>query len=592
MKELLIHLGGLTWAYSEELDGFYCDQARGLRIEQRVKSLPHGYGAFEFWMVNDRADAFDSLPFKAGSEKWISLKGFRFPKASSAFLANGYQCWTESSFITKKTILKKESHDPQRYFGDDRIWNYDETPGQGHSWSFTILVAGSTESPANFFYGALTEDLGFGLFHVHLPEQTLDFLIDVEGDDFSRLHKELLSSHQSLLTALILPNPDSQGHVPLHEISAIWQDKMRSYETLPRLSHRRMNLIPPVTGYTSWYNRFTEIDEPWLLKHTETVASNTKWKVFQIDDGYQAKIGDWLEPGTGFPDGIEGVLRSASERGLIPGVWLAPFVAVWNSNLLKNHPEWLALDEGKEIVAGDFAHWGGKFFVLDHENPAYQSYMASVLEHFASLGVKFIKADFLYAAAIRPRRGKTRAQLSCEAHQWFYDLCSKNNMMFLSCGAPLSSAYGRCDFSRIGPDISLDWNFLPLLGTSSREKPSVKSSLINTVTRAILNGNAFWNDPDVVILRTENTSLTHSEKNALVHINRAFGGLLFSSDSPETYGEPEKRLLQTMEGGMSLEKIMSFSLLDDSRFYVQIQTQSGTWRIDLEESVKFDFTKG
>ncbi len=589
---MFIQLGGLNWSYSEKLGGFYSDQAKGLRIEQRVKSIHQDYSIFEFWMVNDQADGAKSISFKASNDKWISLKGFSLPKPSSAFLANGYQCWSESTFITKHTVLKKESHDPQRYFGDDLIWNYEESPGQGHSWSFTVLVAGDTNRPSNFFYGALTEDLGFGLFHVHLSNQTLDFLVDVEGDDFSRLNRELLASQKSLLTALILPKPDSLGHAPLHEMAAIWQSQVRSYESLARLPRKKLKLSPPVTGYTSWYNRFTEIDESWLLKHTESVASYTKWKVFQVDDGYQAKIGDWLEPGKGFPNGIDSVLRSASASGLEPGVWLAPFVAIWNSKLIENHPDWLALDEGKEIVAGDFAHWGGKFLVLDHENPGYRSYMASVLEYFASLGVKFIKADFLYAAAMRPRRGKTRAQLSGEAHQWFYDLCSRNGMMFLSCGAPLASAYGRCDFSRIGPDISLDWNFLPLLGTSSREKPSVKASLINTVTRAILNGEAFWNDPDVVILRTENTSLTYSEKNALVHINRAFGGLLFSSDSPENYGDPEKKLLKTMEDGLSLEKIKSFSLLDDARFYVEVLTQSGTWRIDLDESVEFQYTGG
>jgi len=591
VKDLLIHLGGLTWAYSEERGGFFCDQAKGLRIEQRTKLVHRDYSVFELWMFNDRADGGTVLPFKASGEKWITLQGLRFPRPSTAFLANGYQCWTESTFITKKTILKKESHDPQRYFGDDQIWNYKETPGRGHSWSFTILVSGDSGNPCNFFYGALAEDKGFGLFDVNLQEQTIDFWIDCEGSDGSEITKELFTSQQYLITAFILPATDALGTVPLHEIAAEWQNQIRSYESLPRRPKRHLNLTPPVTGYTSWYNRFTEIDEAWLLKHTQSVAQSTHWKIFQIDDGYQAKIGDWLLPAKGFPNGIEPVLQSARENGLTPGIWLAPFVAIWNSALVQSHPEWLALDDGKEIVAGDFSHWGGKFYVLDHANPAYQSYMASVLKHFASLGVKFIKADFLYAASIRPRGGKTRAQLSSEAHQWFYDLCAKNDMMFLSCGAPLSSAYGRCDFSRIGPDISLDWDFLPLLGTSSREKPSVRSSLINTVTRAILNGHAFWNDPDVVILRTENTSLSDREKKALVHINRAFGGLLFSSDSPENYGDREKLLLKTMEDGLGLEGIKSFSLLDDSIFHVEIQTKSGTWNLKVSESVDFHYSK-
>jgi alpha-galactosidase len=590
VKEMFIEIGSLTWKYFKEHDGFVSPEAVGLKIEQKYKSLHKDYQILEFWMCRDRAVEFKASKLASQNPKWISFCGFSMPESTHAFLANGYQCWTTSGFVSKNSVLKKESHDPQRYFGDDKIWNYKEVPGSGHSWSYTILVTGETEKPRNLFYGFLTDDQGFGLFDLNLNSKALNLRVDVEGCNFQRMENELKTSGRSLMAAVILPKPGADGEVPLWEIAGAWQNEIRNYESRARLPKKNLTMSLPVTGYTSWYNRFTEIDQPWLMSHIDSVDRKTSWKIFQVDDGYQAKIGDWLQPGKGFPGGIAPVLAYAKERSLLPGVWLAPFVAIWDSELARNHPDWLARDEGKEIVAGDFAHWGGKFLVIDHENPDYQSYMTRVIEQFAAMGVKFIKADFLYASAMRPRNGKTRAELSAESHQWFYKLCASHDILFLSCGAPLSSAYGRCDFSRIGPDVSIDMEFIPLLGTSSREKPTVRGSIMNAVTRAILNGKAFWNDPDVVILRTENTSLTHSEKAILVQINRAFGGLLFCSDSPDLYGNNEKDLLRIMEHGLALEEIEAFSVLSESEFHVVVHTRTGTWNIDLGKDIGAKYT--
>lgn len=48
------------------------------------------------------------------------------------------------------------------------------------------------------------------------------------------------------------------------------------------------------TGYTSWYNYFTKIDEKIILRDLEGLARSDKIDIFQIDDGHQTKVGDWL----------------------------------------------------------------------------------------------------------------------------------------------------------------------------------------------------------------------------------------------------------------------------------------------------------
>ena len=587
MEQLLIKHMGNTWKKDLGEKFFTCMELPGLRIRQAFSPLIPGYQVMELHFERERSGSLNESNFLKLDGGWLTFDRLEFPESIETFLANGYQCWSESKFYDRQSILNRESHDAQRYFGDDHIWNYSSLQGCGHSWSYTIL----TTKGRNYFYGCLTEDRSFGVFNINLVERKIELNLDFEGLDGARWIKPLQEEGTCLIGAWVLPDYSSSGESNLSEVTCAWQDLIPAYELVPRTKISRTKWTAPVTGYTSWYNKFTEIDESWLRAHVQSVANCTKWKIFQVDDGYQNKIGDWLSSSKGFPNGIEPVLRAAEKAGLIPGIWMAPFVAIWNSEIARLHPEWIVCDQGDSLVAGDFSHWGGKFYVLDHLNKDFQDYICNVIRRFSEMGVKFIKADFLYAVAMKPRDGKTRGELSSSAHQWFYDVCSNHGISFLSCGAPLSSAYRRCDFSRIGPDISLDWEYKPLLGTSSREKPSVRASIINTVTRSLLNGTAFWNDPDVVILREETNSLSRSEKEALVAVNRAFGGLLFSSDSPDLYGPQEMKLLEIMESGSSLESPIRIDVESCDPFQVTVVTQNGRWKVISGGTAEVDFEK-
>lgn len=590
MADFRVLLGNSEWSLPMTSEGWKVDIAPGMGLRLSWRNAFEGYRILELEILP--TTAVDLKPnFKhffaqiAENLRWIVVKGLSLPQGANSFLANGYQCWSESSFVDKNSTLRRESHEPQKYFGDDQIWNYRERLGTGHAWSFTILEG----NQRNFLMACLTEDRSFGLFELDLVAESVDLYLDYEGFDFLSMAEDFEREKRLLLGAWLLPDADFKISKPIFEVAREWFKYIKRYETTSRIKKSPTETASPVLGYTSWYNKFTEIDEPWLLDHIENVSRLTNWNVFQVDDGYQLKIGDWLSPSKGFPEGIQGVIARAKGQGLIPGLWLAPFVALFDSKLAVDHPEWIVTKNGEPVVAGDFAHWGGKFYVMDTENESYREYIANVVNQFKNWGVKFIKADFLYAAAMNPRNGKTRAEISARAHQWFYQLCVDHDIKFLSCGAPLSSAYGRCDFARIGPDISLDWEFKPLKGTFSREKPSVRGSMINTITRALFNDVCFLNDPDVVILRSENNSLNFKEKRNLTSINRAFGGLLFSSDSPELYGSQENQLLMAMEKGISMEQIEHFNVISAQPFHAHIHTRRGVWKVLLDDSSEVEF---
>ena len=496
---------------------------------------------------------------------WVKVEGLAMSREPLSALANGYNCWSDSPMLKKNEILFKETDPNQKYFGDAQFYKYGEQAGSFHAWSYTILDHGP--EGFNSLIAGLCEDRFYHVIEVDLNRQTYNLLLDIEGFDVTRLEE-----FSNLLGAFFIPT-DIYPETPLYRLFDIWFSEMVALEIVKREYKNQWSGVTPVTGYTSWYNKFTNISQKWLLEHIESIVDKTGWKIFQVDDGYQSCVGDWLTPSPSFPDSVDFVIRKARSAGLIPGVWIAPFVAMEFSNIVKSSPEIILRDSsGHSVVCGDFPHWGGKFLALDTECKKFKSWMESIISHFSSVGVKFIKADFLYASSMLSRKGMSKSEISSRAHQWLYDLCKSYGMYLLSCGAQMSSAYGRCDFSRVGADVAIEWEAPELTLNKSRERPSVKASMTNTITRSVLNSLMFYNDPDVVILREENNMLSHEEKITLTKLNRDLGGLVFSSDSPHLFGESQFDLLSVMEKSSTNLKVKSLGRLDDKNHTYWLET--------------------
>ena len=111
--------------------------------------------------------------------------------------------------------------------------------------------------------------------------------------------------------------------------------------------------------------------------------------------------------------------------------------------------------------------------------------------------------------------------------------------MILGCGVPLGSSCGLVDYCRIGADIHLEWEHNLLRSIRNRERVSTIISLRSTLGRWHLNGRAFWNDPDVFLLRENNLKLTDTQKRTVLTVNALLGGLVFTSDFVKEYGDQQ-----------------------------------------------------
>ena len=239
-----------------------------------------------------------------------------------------------------------------------------------------------------------------------------------------------------------------------------------------------------------------------------------------------------------FPIGLEPVVKDIHRAGFIAGIWLAPFVCERRSAVYREHPEWLLRHNGKVWKCSP--NWSGSYS-LDFDHPGVQAYLTRVFERvFGEWGFDLVKLDFLYAAAPFGSEvnrsvplGESRAARMIRALDILRKLCG--DKLIIGCGVPLMPAFGRVDYCRIGPDMGLDWDGLPFMRLTHRERISAKHSISNTIFRRQLNGRTFGSDPDVFFLRDRNLLLSEKEKEYLAAVNALCGSVWLTSDDPNTY---------------------------------------------------------
>lgn len=412
--------------------------------------------------------------------------------AESKMYCNGFQTWTDAGTYRKGESvphLKLPARLTDPIFRFRVVGDYAWCPQDALvSHTYTYL----SKRGRYRLLGALNERTGFTSFHF---KKKLEVRKDVEG---------LIVSGDFLL-------------FDIFEAEGTKDEVLDAYFAALNIAKPR---VPYVLGYTSWYRHYQDISEAKLLHDLQSLTSLKGYQpeLFQIDDGYETAVGDWLSvDASKFPSGFAPLVRSIHEKGLIAGLWLAPFVAEKKSDIRKRHPEW--------IVMRGASNWSGMYH-LDITLPEVKAYLHEVFAHYKALGFRFFKLDFLYAACSVPLHGKSRAMLMYEAMDFLRE--ELRDCYILGCGVPLGSAFGKVDYCRIGQDVSLEDDGPWYMRLCHRERVSTRLAIRNTIARAHLDHRAFGNDPDVFILRK--VRLSEAVQKQLFETNAAYGSLLLTSD--------------------------------------------------------------
>lgn len=527
----MLKLKSVNFSYTENDEDFQVSTLRSVRNDRMFFEVETDGNTFTAEIHTDNEIRINEIS---------ATFEFPFMSAEKIFL-NGYQSWTDSVehniYDTLRGLRQTPEKISKKYaltqYGDYNFAKYSNFPGVMHGWTYGYVRHGNEFE----FFGSLAERSGFTKILVSTETNEISFIKDCCG--------HTINSDFTGLKLVICTGSEDTVFDRYFDLLGV---KLRPE-------------AKPVSGYTSWYRHYQNISSEILTADLNALAEqNLRSDIFQIDDGWQTKVGDWLSVDTEkFPEGMADMADKIREKGLIPGLWLSPFVCEKESEVFRRFEPWLLRDESRNYVRGG-SNWSG-FYVFDIYNEEFRSYLRKVFDTVTKeWGFGFLKLDFLYAACIEPRQDKTRGQIMADAMDFLREI--SNGALILGCGVPLGSAFGKVDYCRIGCDVSLDWDDKAFMKMMHRERISTKNSILNSVFRRQLNGRAFYNDPDVYILRDTGIQLTHAQKQCLAEINAMTGGVLFTSDNMNEYDEITLNILKKMKA-LRNSKIISAELIRD-----------------------------
>ena len=467
---------------------------------------------------------------------------FHFKKGDKFFGA-GYQSWTKSKEWTEDEIMpgtiklsniSEYTKDIARKTSDEWIVNYSYKPGEFHSHCYTYVKRGDTVK----LWGSLSEKTGYTIFKVKMKEGRFYFTKDLLG--------KVVSEPLKIFDIVYF---DGDYEEVFDKYFAMWK--------MPETRHGMMS------GYTSWYNYFQNITEDIIIRDLNGLDPyKDQVNIFQIDDGYETFIGDWLDPNPDkFPNGMKYIADEIHKKGYKAGSWLAPFNCQKISRMAKEHPDWLIKHENGKPMVGCIA-WGGAY-TFDIYNEEVREYLRHVFDVVLNeWGYDMVKLDFLYSQCIKPRHGKSRGEIMCDAMEFLRECVG--DKLFLGCGVPIGPALGICDACRISCDVDLTYKgkFYSRIQVSN-EMLNARSAINNSIFRRHLDGRVWMNDPDVFFLRKDNLKFTDEQKYLLGKINNLCGNVLFVSDNAGDYDKAAAGLLKKFFNKTN-EKIISAEYLNKS----------------------------
>jgi alpha-galactosidase len=448
--------------------------------------------------------------------------------AELGFYYNGWQSWSPAGWVAGDGSM------PKTYLGGlqaPMIYN-DGTPRavkRGLFSSDFFAAVGDRTARKGFVLGFLAQKQHFG--SIEADFRSAEALRMWANGDNARVDPGV-----SMETDWAVFNPILLDH----------REPLEKYlEAVARENHVRVPAESPV-GWCSWYHFYTNLSAQDVRDNLKTIVEQQQTlpvQLVQIDDGFETQVGDWFSFKPEFPGGVKPLADEIKAEGLLPGLWLAPFIVHPKSQLFKDHPDWMLRKANGKLVNAGFV-WNALDTGLDLTIPEALDYACSVVRTAAKdWGYPYLKLDFLYAAALPGvyRDGtKTRAQVLRMGMEAIRAVVGPD-VTLLGCGAPFGSMLGLVEAMRIGPDVSGEWKpTFANIGAFFKNEPSMPcavNSIRDILTRAALHGHWWVNDPDCLLIRP-NTHLSLAEVQTLATAIAMTGGsLLLSDDLPKLPAE-------------------------------------------------------
>ena len=464
-----------------------------------------------------------------------------------AFFSNGWQSWSNTQVYTSGDRFRKSRLVPLRA----PIISNPDTPrprrtGLFGSDMFGILC--DTDQRRGILLGFLSQKRHFGSLEAWIGSGQPALRLWASGDRVQLHPGNQMETDWAVAQFLHLDTYDPLGLYLETVARECGLDPGNPTESeLPK-------------GWCSWYHFFRQVTAGDIQANLAAAAdrrSDLPLDIFQIDDGFEAQVGDWFETNDRFREGLQPLANEIREAGFTPGLWLAPFLVDPRSKLARRHPDWLLRGRLRGPVnAGHL--WNTFHTALDLTHPDALAYVADLVKTAVDeWRFPYLKLDFLYAAALPGRRRnatQTRAEVLRAGLEVIRTAAGKDTFL-LGCGCPLGPAIGLVDAMRIGADVAHRWKptyrGIQRFFRGEPDLPSARNAIHNTLTRSALHRRWWINDPDCLLLgpieiRGEQVALDLAETQTLATVIALTGGSFFLSDHLPSLPPERLRLAQTL----------------------------------------------
>ncbi len=340
--------------------------------------------------------------------------------------------------------------------------------------------------------------------------------------------------------------------VPLEPLAVLTghpvEDLLDAYGSLVKRANRvRIDPWNPV-GWCSWYHYFGKLVWDDVIENLNIAAVNRNdfpFDVFQVDDGFETSIGDWLSPRPGYPD-IGGLARTIKQKKFKAGIWTAPFSAAESSRLFAEHPGWFVAEGGRPKPC--YRGWGERIFALDTTHPGAKAWLHDTFAALVKAGFTYLKIDFLFAAGMSGERHRPATPIEAYREGMRIIRRAAGPSFVLGCGAPLLPSVGLVDGMRIGEDTAPFWKIKP----SPFQGPNAYFALKNALYRQFMHRKLWLNDPDCLLLRDRELELTRNERELYALASGALDNMVIDSDMLAAVGRDGRNIFRqalSLRGG-------------------------------------------
>lgn len=407
----------------------------------------------------------------------------------------------------------------------------------------------------SLFVGALTSNRFLSFINLGVsgagPQARIKSL-QVDASGITAFQKGYSLEHataedQVELSLPLAPGETLESERLLVGVGGDYHAQLERYGAWIRTLHHARVSSPSFMGWWSWTAYYFGLNEAtawsnaqWLAQHLMPLG----YTFFHIDEGYQFARGEYTTAdATMFPHGMEALEQKVTARGLVPGVWTAPFQVSERSWVHEKHPEWLVANAvGSPIRLGFVTEKNDQLYVLDVTHPGAQAYLRTTYQTLVhEWGIRYIKLDFMDDTAVEGyyHRPNTTALEAQTIGLKIIREAVGDDVLLDKDGSAMLNPVGIVDTGRISQDT----------GHTFR---ATKDAASGVAARYYMNRNFFVSDPDAYTVSRQvitdqawheaKIPLTLDEAKASIALSAVAGGMYEIGDDLPRFNEEPDRL--------------------------------------------------